>query len=66
MVTIFKNSKYINNRMGKKPELMTNYIIKCYYLPKTTVSCNNGDLARAYEEDKTVNKIIFLTIREAN
>lgn len=52
--------------MGKKPELMTNYIIKCYYLPKTTVSCNNGDLARAYEEDKTVNKIIFLTIREAN
>lgn len=45
---------------------MTNYIIKCYYLPKTTVPCNNGDLARAYEEDKTVNKIIFLTIREAN
>lgn len=26
---------------------------------KNAVSCNNGDLARAYEEDNTVNKIIY-------
>lgn len=26
---------------------------------KNAVSCNNGDLARAYEEDYTVNKIIY-------
>lgn len=27
---------------------------------KNAVSCNNGDLARAYEEDNTVNKIIYI------
>lgn len=26
---------------------------------KNAVSSNNGDLARAYEEDNTVNKIIY-------
>lgn len=26
---------------------------------KNVVSCNNGDLARAYEEDNTVNKTIY-------
>lgn len=26
---------------------------------KNADSCNNGDLARAYEEDNTVNKIIY-------
>lgn len=57
MVTIFKNSKHLNCRLKKKTN---NKIHKRYFFfTKTAVLCNIGDLAKAYEEDKTVNSVIY-------
>lgn len=47
--------------MEKKP--ITKYINPIFFLTKTVVLCNIGDLVMAYGEDNTVNNVIYFDNR---